>query len=262
MNNIIIWNENIHEQENEEVKKIYPEGIHNCIKKFLSSDKTLNIQTATLHDDNNGINQNNINDCDVLIWWGHKAHSEVLDKTVDLIQRRVLEGMGLIVLHSGHHSKIFQRLMGTNCNLTWREYGEKERLWICNPAHPICDGLNPYIELEMEEMYGEPFQVPAPDETLFTSWFEGGETFRSGLLYKRGNGQIFYFRPGHEAYPTYHNQDIQRIIKNAVKFLKPKTKSIWEDIHSPIAKSNRPKPIEDIKKKGFSVGHPTEEEEK
>ena len=260
MSNIIIWNENIHEQENEAVRKIYPDGIHGCIKNFLSSNKSLSIHTATLADIDNGINEKNINDCDVLIWWGHKAHSEVLDKTVDLVQKRVLEGMGLIVLHSGHHSKIFQRLMGTNCNLTWREYGEKERLWVCNPAHPICDGLNPYIELEMEEMYGEPFQVPAPDETLFTSWFEGGETFRSGLLYKRGNGQIFYFRPGHEAYPTYHNQDIQRVIINAVNFVKPKTKSIWEDIHSPIAKSNRPKPIEDIKKKGFSVGHPTEEE--
>ena len=147
--------------------------------------------------------------------------------------------------------------MGTNCNLTWREYGEKERIWVCNPGHPICKGIDPYIEIEMEEMYGEPFQVPSPDETLFTSWFEGGETFRSGLLYKRGNGQIFYFRPGHEAYPTYHNKNIQKIIKNAVNYLKPINDNIWEDIHSPIFKSNRPKPIENIKKKGISVKHPT-----
>ena len=182
----------------------------------------------------------------------------MLEETVNLVQRRVLEGMGLLVLHSGHHSKIFKRLMGTNCNLTWREYGEKERLWICNPGHPICEGLDPYFELEMEEMYGEPFQVPSPDETLFTSWFEGGETFRSGLLYKRGNGNIFYFRPGHEAYPTYFDKNVQRVIINAVKYLKP-SKQIWEDIHSPVSKSNRPKPIESISKKGFSVGHPTEE---
>ena len=182
----------------------------------------------------------------------------MLEETVNLIQRRVLEGMGLLVLHSGHHSKIFKRLMGTNCNLTWREYGEKERLWICNPGHPICEGLDPYFELEMEEMYGEPFQVPSPDETLFTSWFEGGETFRSGLLYKRGNGNIFYFRPGHEAYPTYFDKNVQRVIMNAVKYLKP-SKKIWEDIHSPTPKSNRPEPIESISKKGFSVSHPTEE---
>ena len=164
--------------------------------------------------------------------------------------------MGLIVLHSGHHSKVFKQLMGTNCNLTWREYGEKERLWICNPGHPICDGLNPYFEIEMEEMYGEPFQVPSPDETLFTSWFEGGETFRSGLLYKRGNGQIFYFRPGNEAYPTYHDPNIQRVILNAVHYVRGVLKNIWADNHSPTPMSNRPNPIENIIKKGFSVGHP------
>ena len=258
MINVIVWNENIHEIENEEVKKIYPNGIHGCIKNFLSEDNNLNISTATLDEENNGLNKEKLQKCDVLIWWGHKAHSKVLDSTVDLVQRRVLEGMGLIILHSAHHSKIFKKLMGTNCNLTWREYGEKERLWICNPGHPICYDLEPYFELEMEEMYGEPFQVPSPDETLFTSWFEGGETFRSGLIYKRGNGQIFYFRPGHEAYPTYHDKNIQKVIKNSIYFIKPKSKYIWEDIHSPKPKSNRPDPIEKIEKKGFSVGHPTQ----
>ncbi len=259
MTKIIIWNENIHERENEEIKKIYPNGIHNCIKDFLSNDSNLQIETATLDQDQNGLTTESLKSCSVLIWWGHKAHGKVSDSTVDIVQRRVLEGMGLIVLHSGHHSKIFKRLMGTNCNLTWREYGEKERLWICNPAHPICEDLDPYFELEMEEMYGEPFQVPSPDETLFTSWFEGGETFRSGLLYKRGNGQIFYFRPGHEAYPTYHNKNIQKVIKNAVHFVKSKNQHIWEDIHYPTPKSNRPKPLEEINKKGLTVEHPTEE---
>ena len=118
MTNVIIWNENIHEVENEEVKKIYPKGIHGCIKDFLSTDNSLKIKTATLKEDQNGLSEELLKNCDVVIWWGHKAHDEVLDKTVDLVQRRVLEGMGLIVLHSGHHSKIFKRLMGTNCNLS------------------------------------------------------------------------------------------------------------------------------------------------
>lgn len=254
---VLIWNEFLHELENEEIKSIYPEGIHNCIKKFLSEDKSLEIETATLRETDNGITEEKLKDCSVLIWWGHKAHNEVMQETVNLVQRRVLEGMGLIVLHSGHHSKIFKQLMGTNCNLTWREYGEKERIWICNPGHPICDGLDTYFELEMEEMYGEPFQVPSPDETLFTSWFEGGETFRSGLLYKRGNGQIFYFRPGHESYPTYHDQNIQKVILNAIHYVKEVSKNIWEDNHSPTPTSNRPNPIENIIKRGFSVEHPT-----
>ena len=256
MTKVIIWNEFLHELENANIKSIYPYGIHSCIKDFLSNDKSLKIETATLKEENNGITEEKLKDCSVLIWWGHKAHNDVMQDTVNLIHRRVLEGMGLIVLHSGHHSKIFKQLMGTNCNLTWREYGEKERIWICNPGHPICDGLDPYFEIEMEEMYGEPFQVPSPDETLFTSWFEGGETFRSGLLYKRGNGQIFYFRPGHEAYPTYHDPNIQRVILNAVHYVRGVLKNIWEDNHSPTPMSNRPNPIENIIKKGFSVGHP------
>ena len=140
------------------------------------------------------------------------------DEIVERVQERVWEGMGLIVLHSGHFSKIFKRLMGTPCALSWREAGEVERLWVLNTNHPIAAGLPPYFEIEHEEMYGEPFTVPEPLETLFISWFEGGEVFRSGLTYQRGAGRIFYFRPGHEAYPTYHNADVRRILGNAVNW--------------------------------------------
>ena len=157
----------------------------------------------------------------MLTWWGHMAHREVADETVDRVQARVLEGMGLVVLHSGHHSKIFRRLMGTSCSLRWREAGENERVWIVSPGHPIAEGLDPYIDIPEEEMYGEHFDIPAPDELIFTSWFEGGEVFRSGCTYTRGNGKVFYFRPGHETYPTYYNKDIQRVIVNAVKWAQP-----------------------------------------
>jgi trehalose utilization protein len=137
------------------------------------------------------------------------------------VQRRVLEGMGLVVLHSGHYAKIFKRLMGTTCSLTWREAGERERLWVCNPGHPIARGIDKFIELHEEEMYGEPFAIPAPEEQVFISWFEGGEVFRSGVCYRRGNGKIFYFRPGHEAYPTYHHPQIQLVLRNAVRWACP-----------------------------------------
>jgi trehalose utilization protein len=129
--------------------------------------------------------------------------------------------MGLIVLHSGHYSKIFKKLMGTTCSLCWREAGEMERLWVCNPSHPIVQGIGPFIEIKKEEMYGEPFGIPVPDEQIFISWFEGGEVFRSGCCYKRGNGKIFYFRPGHESFPTYHHPQIQQVLRNAVKWAKP-----------------------------------------
>ena len=154
MVNLVIWNEFVHEQEDEHVKSIYPNGIHGCIKEFLSNDNNLNIKTATLEEKEHGLTKDLLENTDVLIWWGHKAHNLVEDKIVDRVQQRILEGMGLIVLHSGHHSKIFKRMMGTTANLRWAERGEKERVWVCNPGHPIAEGLDEYFEIEMTEMYG------------------------------------------------------------------------------------------------------------
>jgi trehalose utilization protein len=159
---------------------------------------------------------------DVLTWWGHAAHDRVDDKLVDRIQERVLQGMGLLVMHSGHASKIFRRLMGTSCMLRWREAAERERVWIVNPSHPIVQGFtDEYFELPHTEMYGEFFDIPAPDEIVFISWFEGGEVFRSGCTFRRGKGKIFYFRPGHETFPIYYDPNVQRVLANAVGWLAP-----------------------------------------
>lgn len=215
--NITVWNEFRHEKESELVQKYYPEGIHEVIAKFLDG----NVTTATLDMPEHGLTDDVLNNTDVLIWWGHKAHEEVQDEIVEKVYKRVLEGMGFIALHSAHFSKVFKKLMGTGCDLKWREAGEKERIWIVNPAHPIAESLPEYFELEQEEMYGEHFDIPVPDELLFISWFQGGEVFRSGATFTRGNGKIFYFRPGHETYPTYHNEYVQQVIKNAVKWVKP-----------------------------------------
>ncbi|KRG09290.1 ThuA domain-containing protein [Staphylococcus sp. NAM3COL9] len=214
--NITIWNEFRHEQESAEVKKVYPEGIHKALASFLESEHQ--VKTATLDEPEHGLTEDVLTNTDVLVWWGHKAHDEVDDVIVEKVKQRVLDGMGLVVLHSGHFSKIFKNLMGTTCDLKWREADEKERLWVVDPSHPITEGLDSYFELEKEEMYGEHFDIPAPDETVFISWFEGGEVFRSGATFKRGNGKIFYFRPGHESYPTYYNTNIQQVIKNAVRW--------------------------------------------
>ena len=141
---------------------------------------------------------------------------------VERVGQRVLEGMGLIVLHSGHASKIFKRMLGTNCSLRWREAAERERLWIVNPSHPITQGLaGEYFELPHTEMYGEFFDVPEPDELVFISWFEGGEVFRSGCTFRRGAGKIFYFRPGHETFPIYRDSNVRRVVANAVRWAAP-----------------------------------------
>ncbi len=219
---VTVWNEFQHEKTNETVKKIYPEGMHVTIGTALKKNPDLSVRYATLDEPEHGLTQKVVDTTDVLIWWGHCAHDKVTDEIVKRVQKRVLEGMGLIVLHSGHFSKIFKALMGTHCSLRWREAGEKERLWNIEPGHPITEGIGEYIELPHTEMYGERFDIPTPDKLIFISWFEGGEVFRSGCCWERGHGRIFYFRPGHESYPIYHNAEVQRVITNAVRWAKPR----------------------------------------
>lgn len=218
---VTVWNEFRHEREEGKPKEIYPEGIHTAIKSFLDSTGEFEVRTATLDEPEHGLTEEVLDNTDVLVWWGHRAHKEVQDEIVDRIHERVLKGMGLIVLHSGHHSKIFKKLMGTSCNLKWREAGEKERLWVTDPSHPIAEGIGDYIVIDNEEMYGEFFDIPTPDALVFIGWFKGGEVFRSGCCFNRGYGKIFYFQPGHETYPTYYNKDVQKVIINAVKWANP-----------------------------------------
>lgn len=239
---VTVWNEFVHEQTHQAVRDIYPHGMHEAIADGLRQDPALEVRTATLQQPEHGLTEAVLAQTDVLTWWGHCAHDRVEDAIVERVQKRVLEGMGLLVLHSGHYSKIFKRLMGTTCSLTWREAGEKERIWVCNPGHPIAQGLGPYFEIPHEEMYGEPFGIPAPDEQIFISWFQGGEVFRSGATWKRGNGKIFYFRPGHETYPTYFQEEVRLVLRNGVRWAAPEG-SKWLDGAPEIKPEQAPEPI-------------------
>ena len=253
----VVWNEFVHERENPVVREIYPDGIHATIAGFLASDPDIAVSTATLDEPEHGLSKERLEATDVLLWWGHKAHRQVADEVVDRVAERVHQGMGLIVLHSGHFSKVFKRLMGTPCSLRWREAGERERLWAVNHSHPIVQGVGRAIELPNAEMYGEPFLVPEPMETIFISWFEGGEVFRSGLTYQRGAGRIFYFRPGHETYPVYHDAGIQTVLRNAVRWAHNPVPA-WTDVSAapnvPVDKAPEP-----IAKKGPSLHREGEE---
>ena len=235
--NVTIWNEFRHEKVNEEARKVYPEGLHAPIAGHLRSEG-MTVRAATLDESEHGLTDAVLAETDVLTWWGHMAHHEVDDEIVARVQQRVLNGMGLIVLHSGHHSKIFRRLMGTTCDLIWREANERERIWAVEPGHPIAAGLGPYFEIPREEMYGERFDIPAPDTLIFLSWFQGGEVFRSGCCYQRGLGKIFYFRPGHETYPTYYQKEVLQVIANAVRWAAP--------VGAPLVESGNRPPLETI----------------
>ena len=218
---VLVWNEFKREQEKEVIAAIYPKGIHRTIADFLETEEDLVVKTATLYDENCGITKEILAETDVLIWWGHMAHHLVPDEVAQMVRDAVSEGMGAIFLHSAHFSKPFRLLMGTPCSLTWRESGDSEILWVVDPAHPITQGIDRYFRIEHEETYGEPFATPNPDKVLLISHFSGGEVFRSGVLYERGNGKVFYFRPGDETYPTYRVPEVQTVIKNAVRFVAP-----------------------------------------
>jgi trehalose utilization protein len=221
---VTIWNEFVHEKTNAVVRGLYPDGIHEALARGLRSHlgAAVAVRTATLEQPEHGLTDEVLATTDVMLWWGHAAHDQVSDAVAAKVHRRVLEGMGLLVLHSGHLSKIFRLLMGTTCMLRWREAGERERLWIVSPGHPLVEGIDEeYFELPATEMYGEYFDIPQPDELIMISWFQGGEVFRSGCTFKRGKGKIFYFRPGHETFPIYHDRHVQRILANGVQWAQP-----------------------------------------
>ncbi len=217
----LIWNEHIHERNDPQVAQLYPSGIHGTLADALRSVPGIEVYTATLEEPEHGLTEERLGATDVVVWWGHRCHDLVEDAVVDRLQARVLGGMGLVVLHSGHYSKIFKRLMGTSCDLTYREANERERVWVVDPGHPIAAGVGAFIELEHSEMYGEPFGVPTPDEVVFISWFQHGEIFRSGCCWRRGSGRIFYFSPGHQTNSIYHHAKIQRVILNSVRWARP-----------------------------------------
>ncbi len=247
---VTVWNENVHERKNPIVAKIYPTGIHGCIAEALKIDNTV----AGVADAGSEPDRRSRSATPKMIREQAAATTleirtatldqEVRDAIVDRVLKRIWEGMGLIALHSSHYSKIFKRLMGTSCSLTWREAGEKERVWVCNPGHPIARGINRYFEIENTEMYGEPFAIPAPDEIVFISWYEGGDVFRSGCTWKRGNGKIFYFAPGHEVYPIYFNPSVQRVLRNAVHWAAPADSAKWIDSCPQIPISEACEPLQ------------------
>ena len=218
--NVTIWNEFRHEKLDERVRQLYSDGMHAVIGQAMENHG-FQVRIATLDEPDHGLTDDVLAQTDVLLWWGHKAHHEVQDDIVERVYRQVMAGMGLVVLHSGHYSKIFKKLMGTTCSLRWREAGERERIWVINPGHPIAAGLDHYFDIPATEMYGEHFDIPTPDELVLISWFEGGEVFRSGCCFYRGNGKIFYFRPGHETYPIYHQAEVQQVIANGVRWAAP-----------------------------------------
>lgn len=216
---VSVWTENIQEKQ-DYVKAVYPNGIGGRIAEILNTEEDIEAKWINLDMPECGLDEETLNNTDVLFWWGHAGHHLVPDEIVERVCNKVLLGMGLIVLHSGHHSKPFKKLMGTSCSLRWRDH-EFERVWNMAPYHPIAKGIPAMFELDDEEMYGEFFDIPKPDDVVFGGWFDGGEMMRSGCTFTRGAGKIFYFQPGHETNRAYYNDYVCQILKNATRWAAP-----------------------------------------
>lgn len=242
---VTVWNENLHDSS-DSVKAVYPLSLHGTIAEFLKKSGDLEVRTATLDQPECGLPDEVLDNTDVLLWWGHMAHDKVPDELACKVQKHVLRGMGLIVMHSGHYSKPFRMLMGTTCSLRWRD-GDYERVWCVNPGHPIAEGVPPCFELGTEEMYGEAFDIPQPDELVFAGWFRGGELFRSGCCWTRGAGHIFYFQPGHETNGAFHHPMVQKILTNAVHWAAPRNRRANLECFNH-------EPVEQIVKEGKDIG--------
>lgn len=219
---VTVFNEYRHEKESNAIHSVYPEGIHKCIGKFLAENSEIEVRHyATFDMEEHGLTEEVLCDTDVLVFWNHMLQEDFADEVAERVKNHVLNGMGLVALHSAHYSKILRKLLGTTMTLRWRD-DDSERIVVTCPSHPIAEGIPERFDIPREEMYGEYFDIPKPDDVIFTGWFAGGEVFRSGCTFTRGNGRIFYFQPGHEEYPVYYMPIIQKIITNAVVWCNPK----------------------------------------
>ena len=204
----------------DEARRIYPDDLHAALAAGLVDElgPEAKVRIATLDDEDQGLSDAVLADTDVLVWWSHVKHHMIGEATVERLWRRIVhDGMGLVMLHAGTGSKIFKRLMGTSCGLGYlRQSDDWEAVWTISPNHPIVQGIPQVFVIPTEEVYCEYFDIPVPDEVVLVSTFRGGEVFRSGCCFRRGNGRIFYFRPGHESHPTYHHPQVKRVLANAV----------------------------------------------
>ena len=227
------------------IREVYPRGVMGTLAEHLAACEDMEIVNVNMYMPDYGLPDEVLNNTDVLIWWSHLGNDAIPDSLANKVKERVLKGMGFIVLHSAHSSKPLRELLGTSGILRWREE-DFCRMWNVMPTHPISQGIPEYVELEEEEMYGEPFDIPKPDDVVFASWFRGGEVFRSGCTWTRGYGKIFYFQPGHETNPSYHNPYVKRIIENVVRWAAP---TVWRKELSCIYAGDSPESLREEKRK-------------
>lgn len=212
---VVVWSEGeVHGHE----ATGYPEGMPAAIADAVRGIPEAQVEIASIDDADQGVPDERLRQADVLLWWSHMRHEDLLSATVDRVVSAVEHGLGLVALHSAISSPVFRRLVGTTGGFGGWRHGDREVLWTVDPSHPICRGVEFPVVMPQQEMYSEPANLPTPDELVFISSFSGGEVFRSGITYRRGVGRIFYFSPGHEEYPVFLHPGVRGILANATSW--------------------------------------------
>ncbi len=218
---VVVWSEGT------APKRVYPNDIRGAVAEGLKPLQGWEIVTATITDPEQGVSAESLKKTDVLIWWGHARHNEVTDENVARIVSRVKDnGMGFIALHSSHFAKALKKLLGTRC--AWKDYvedGSSVRMIVKDKQHPIVQGISDFT-LPQTERYTKPFEVPPPEslvlDGIYTLPNGATEQSRQALVWTIGKGKVLYFQPGHETYPTFFDETVRKILRNAVEWMAPK----------------------------------------
>lgn len=271
---VVVWDEQQPAQ-----KQAYENYLGNAIAEFLKQRPGLDVKSVRLDDPEQGLSQQTLDACDVLVWWGHVRQGEIKRETGQHLVDRIKQGkLSLIALHSAHWSvpfieamneraiadalatltpeerklatvdairpekysqpkrdakltpnvekivqpdgKIVLKVQLPNCCFpSYRGDGKPSHVRTLLSNHPIAAGIPAQFDVPHTEMYDEPFHVPAPDEVIFEERWDAGERFRSGAVWKIGQGRLFYFRPGHETFDVFKQPETLQIVENAVRWL-------------------------------------------
>lgn len=216
--NVLVWSEEtVHDD-------VYPNDINSAVAEHLNEHPEFVAQAVHIDEPDQGVSEDRLEWADALVWWGHARHDDVREETVDRVEEYVTEeGVGFLALHSAHYALTFKRLVGASGDLgevRWEDIppGETEELEVVDPDHPIAAGVEDFTLPEVE-MFGEPFDVPEPDDVVLHSTFPEGGEFRSLCTFTFGAARGAYFRPGHEEFRIYHDENVRRVVANAVRWV-------------------------------------------
>jgi trehalose utilization protein len=109
---VVIWDERQPAQ-----KSVYPNFLGNHLAEYLRNSERgrgarLQVRSVGIDDPEQGLSSDVLDNCDVLVWWGHQRHGEISADTAKGIVRRITSGqLSLIALHSAHWSRPFIEAM-------------------------------------------------------------------------------------------------------------------------------------------------------